>query len=103
MPLIFHLVPFFIGGVAGSLVLTRVCRVVAIHFGYLASPKRDRWHNKPTPLMGGVAIVTTTLAIALAIGLRAELWHLMACGALIAAIGLVDDVSSLKASTKLIA
>jgi len=99
----FNLLPFFVGGVAGSLVLTRVCRAIAIHFGYVAGLNRDRWHKKPTPLMGGVAIVATTVAIALATGLRAELWHLMVCGVLIAAFGLVDDVLSLKASTKLIA
>src|SRR5205823_6186425 len=99
----FDLLRFFIGGIAGSLVLTRGCRAIAAHFGYLAGPTQDRWHKKATPLMGGVAIVTTTFAGALAIGFRTDLWHLMACGALIAAFGIVDDVLSLKASTKLIA
>ncbi len=38
------------------LTLTPVVRIVARRKGWLAHPKEDRWHKKPTALMGGVAI-----------------------------------------------
>ena len=40
-----------------SLALTPACRFVAHRLGYVARPKEDRWHQKPTALFGGVAIV----------------------------------------------
>src|SRR5205085_11930605 len=48
------------------------------------------------------AIVIATLGTAIASGQFANLWEIIACGALVAAFGLVDDLLSLKASTKLI-
>ncbi|MGE5243994.1 MAG: hypothetical protein ACM3SQ_07180 [Betaproteobacteria bacterium] len=87
-----------------SLVLTPLCRALAHGLGYVARPQEDRWHKKPTALFGGVAIVVATLVVAVAGGgLTVDLWELVACGVLIAAFGLVDDVMALKASTKLIA
>src|SRR5438552_3109388 len=88
---------------AGSLALTPVCRMLAHRLGYVATPSEDRWHKKPTALLGGVSIVIATLGTALASGRWTELGEIMACGALIAVFGLVDDLMSLKASTKLIA
>ena len=87
-----------------SLVLTPACRFVAHRLGLVARPKEDRWHKKPTALFGGVAIVLATFGVAIASGaVTTELWELIGCAAAIAAFGLVDDLMSLKASTKLIA
>ena len=86
-----------------SLALTPLCRAVAQRRGLVAKPTRDRWHTRPTALFGGVAIALTVLALGVSIGPDLRLWQLMACGALIAGFGFVDDVLSLKASTKLIA
>ncbi len=86
-----------------ALALTPLCRAVAHRLGYIARPKEDRWHKKPTALFGGVAIVLATLAVVLAAGaVTMELWELVACGVAIAAFGLIDDLLRLKASTKLI-
>ncbi len=37
-------------------VLTPLVARVARHFGWLATPREDRWHKKPTALLGGIAI-----------------------------------------------
>src|SRR6185295_2580999 len=94
---------YFALSMVSSLVLTPVCRTAAHRLGFIARPKDDRWHKRPTALFGGVAIVATVLAAGLIIGPSAELWQLLVCGTVIAAFGCVDDVMSLKASTKLIA
>ena len=84
-----------------SLGLTPICRSVALRFGLTATPKADRWHQKPTALFGGVAIVVPTLALGATLPLG-EVWQLLTCGGAVAAFGAVDDYFSLKASTKLI-
>ena len=37
-----------------ALALTPVVRVLARRWGFIAKPKTDRWHKKPTAMMGGV-------------------------------------------------
>ncbi|HEX8091222.1 MAG TPA: undecaprenyl/decaprenyl-phosphate alpha-N-acetylglucosaminyl 1-phosphate transferase, partial [Blastocatellia bacterium] len=39
-----------------GLILTWAVRSVAGRVGVVAAPRQDRWHKKPTPLLGGVAI-----------------------------------------------
>ena len=38
------------------LALTPVVRALARRWGVVARPKSDRWHSKPTAMLGGVAI-----------------------------------------------
>jgi len=85
-----------------SAVLTPVCRSGARRFGFVAKPREDRWHKNPTALFGGIAITLSTAAVGLAMDSTTVVWQLLACGLAISAFGLVDDVFSLKASTKLI-
>ena len=44
-----------------SLGLTWLVRHLARRYGILAHPRGDRWHNRPTALLGGVAIVASFL------------------------------------------
>ena len=39
-----------------ALVLTPLVRLLARRIGMVAKPKPDRWHKKPTAMLGGVAI-----------------------------------------------
>src|SRR4051794_16387931 len=96
------LISGFLAALALSLLLTFVCRSLAHRFGFVAAPKEDRWHKKPTALFGGVAIAITTLALGAMMGPDARMWQLMGSGLVIAAFGFVDDVLSVKASTKLV-
>lgn len=93
---------FFAVGFALSLVLTPTCRWLARRSGFVAAPKEDRWHKTPTALFGGIAIAVTTLTVGLVSGPDVRLWQLIACGAVIAVAGLLDDLVSFKASTKLL-
>jgi UDP-GlcNAc:undecaprenyl-phosphate GlcNAc-1-phosphate transferase len=98
MPLAFYLaVPF-----AASLALTPVCRLLSYRLGYVAKPKEDRWHGRPTALFGGMAIAAVTIGAGFTIPALGPLRTLIGCGALIALFGFVDDVLPLKPSTKLI-
>lgn len=99
----FQLIVQFVLALGVSLVLTPVCRSLAYRFGYVAKPKDDRWHRRPTALFGGLAIGATVLACSAAIRPITAIWQLLCCGGAIAAFGFVDDVLSLKPSTKLIA
>jgi UDP-GlcNAc:undecaprenyl-phosphate GlcNAc-1-phosphate transferase len=92
----------FLVALAASLVLTPICRRAAYHFGYVAAPKDDRWHKRPTALLGGVAIVVATLGIGLTVRPTGPVLVLLVSSAVIGAFGVLDDVLSLKASTKLI-
>src|SRR5260370_19442166 len=39
-----------------SILFTLTVRTGARKFGWVAKPRADRWHRKPTALLGGVAI-----------------------------------------------
>ena len=39
-----------------ALALTPLVRTLARRYGMVAKPKTDRWHKKPTAMLGGVAI-----------------------------------------------
>src|ERR1044071_7343411 len=98
------LVPiYFAVAFAASLALTPLCRALAQRYGFVAKPKQDRWHKRPTALFGGVAIAAVTLGVGFTLGFEPTVTPLLVTAAMIAGFGLVDDVMSLKASTKLIA
>ena len=68
----------------------------------MARPKSDRWHKKPTALLGGGAIFTVVAAVNLALvpltpQARVVLWH----GAFLFLVGLIDDFFNLKPYQKL--
>jgi len=92
----------FLTALALSLVLVPVCRLLARRLGFVATPREDRWHRKPVALLGGVGIAAALFAtVALYTDLR-ELEALLACGGVIFALGLIDDIWSLKPATKLV-
>src|SRR6187431_932313 len=93
----------FVGAMTASAALVPLCRRAAVRFGYVAKPRTDRWHQYSTPFLGGVAVAVPVIV---GMGLTGGWRHhalLVACAALITAVGLVDDVMSLKPATKLIA
>jgi UDP-GlcNAc:undecaprenyl-phosphate/decaprenyl-phosphate GlcNAc-1-phosphate transferase len=86
-----------------SLVLVPICRSFAIQLGLVAKPKEDRWHARPTALLGGVAIAVTVLALYPVLLNPRDLPILVGGVAVMCGVGLVDDLLSLKPYTKLVA
>jgi UDP-GlcNAc:undecaprenyl-phosphate GlcNAc-1-phosphate transferase len=73
----------------------------------VAAPSADRWHEKPTPLLGGIGIFsgfTAGLWLAIAVGaipLTKELGGIYAGVALLFVAGFVDDLRALSPLVKL--
>jgi UDP-GlcNAc:undecaprenyl-phosphate GlcNAc-1-phosphate transferase len=97
--------PIFVG--AAAMVLSIVCtlavRVFAIKYGYVATPKSDRWHKRPTAMLGGVAIFVATIAVYFGLIPRST-GSLVVIGgsAFLFLVGLVDDLISIRPYQKLI-
>jgi len=96
------LAPEFAVALAVSLGLVPICRFASKRLGRVAHPREDRWHRRPVALFGGVGIGIALFGTAVAFDLHRELPVLLACGVAIFALGLVDDLISLKPSTKLV-
>ena len=102
------------------LILTPLVRLLAIHSGWVAKPNGDRWHSKPTALLGGAAIYAgmavplffvadfTTIgayffngqSIAQRPSVAAVVWL---CSTFLFVIGMMDDFADIKPQTKLMA
>lgn len=109
------LIPF-IFALGASLLLTPVVRAAARAVGLIARPSMDRWHSKPTALVGGVAIYGGFLA-----GLGGAFWiggggvlqaargfGMAGFGIILSAtmmfcVGFADDKLKLRPTSKLIA
>jgi len=85
-----------------SSALVPVCRVAAGRLGFTARPHQGRWHKQPTPLLGGVAIATTVLILH-ALSAGTQLPILLLGAGLMFVLGLIDDLVTLRAYTKLVA
>ncbi|HEX8422528.1 MAG TPA: MraY family glycosyltransferase, partial [Pyrinomonadaceae bacterium] len=89
-----------------ALGLTPLVRRLARHWGMVAQPKADRWHNKPTAMLGGLAIFLT-VAVAYLVFIRQMPhwpygWVVMLGSASLFVVGLVDDILHIKPYQKLI-
>jgi UDP-GlcNAc:undecaprenyl-phosphate GlcNAc-1-phosphate transferase len=103
-----YMLPFFLA-FAMSAGLTPVVRKLAIRFGQLAEPREDRWHSRPTAVMGGVAIAASFYLAVLAVvpflaaaGTLSKYLPLLICALLVFTLGLVDDFYHLAPQTKLV-
>jgi UDP-GlcNAc:undecaprenyl-phosphate GlcNAc-1-phosphate transferase len=86
-----------------SIALTALARVVSPRIGLVAAPRQDRWHSKPTPLLGGVAIYLAFVAGFCFFGPRTTgAYAILAGGTLLVITGLVDDILHIKPYTKLV-
>ena len=81
--------------------VTPVVIRLARRYGVVSAPKAERWHSRPTPLLGGIAIylgITTSVVV---FGtLTREMVGVLLGGTLIFLLGLVDDLVEIKPSTK---
>lgn len=86
-----------------SVLLTYLVREFARKKGIVAKPKSDRWHKKPTAMLGGLAIFLTTIIISLLfIPQTQESWVILGGSSLMFLLGLIDDIFHIKPYQKLI-
>ena len=86
-----------------SLVFVPLARTIASRLGFVAKPREDRWHKRPVAMFGGAAIAASLFVCVVLFRVGAELAVLVGAASTMFLVGFVDDVVSLKPSTKLIA
>ena len=83
--------------------LTPVVRNLARRWGFVAKPKTDRWHKRPTAMMGGVAIWLAVIATYVALVPHTSGgWVVAGAASFLFLVGLVDDWLHIKPYQKLI-
>lgn len=86
-----------------SAVTTPIFAAYASRTGIVVQPRVDRWHTRPTPLLGGLAIgVAVLLALTFALPASAQGTVVLVAGAAALMLGLVDDLRHLAPATKLV-
>jgi len=97
------LAPFLISFLLTAL-LTPLVIFLARRQGWVSLPREDRWHSRPTALMGGIAICGGTLAAWLVTGDLKTLAPIAFPAAAIFLLGVIDDrVYEFRPHQKLIA
>jgi len=98
----YALVAAVVGFLVGSL-MTLAVRRYATARGFVAKPKADRWHRRPTAMLGGVAIYIATLVMcAIFVPLNRETLALLGGSTFLFIVGLVDDLVTVRPYQKLV-
>ena len=87
----------------GSLILTPLVKVLSSKFGKVAEVREDRWHKKPTALLGGIAIWASWVIVATFFipQFNYKLPILLSATAIFI-LGLIDDIVKLNPQVKLV-
>jgi UDP-GlcNAc:undecaprenyl-phosphate GlcNAc-1-phosphate transferase len=110
--LVLHFLVAALVALAGMILFTPVVIRLAHRFDWLAYPRADRWHAKPTALMGGLAIYAgATLGLAATLvtpsvqggGIGEPLMAIWGGATLLFVAGVLDDRWGLKPEAKLAA
>lgn len=92
-----------VAALLASLAMTPAVGALARRTGVVAKPKIDRWHTKPTAMLGGVSIVITVTGVLMAlVPLTREGWVVIAASVALFLVGLADDFFQIKPYQKLI-
>jgi len=84
-----------------TLMLVPLVGRAARALGLVARPSDDRWHRRPVPNIGGVAMVLPILIVASIAALPLTVGPLLLTVALMFVLGIVDDVRPVRPATKL--
>src|SRR5438132_12079352 len=86
-----------------ALALTPVVRAISRRLGFVARPTTDRWHKKPTAMMGGVAIWLAVIVTYLSLVSHSRQgWVVVGASSFLFLVGVTDDVLHIKPYQKLI-
>ncbi|HEY2324313.1 MAG TPA: MraY family glycosyltransferase [Thermoanaerobaculia bacterium] len=95
----------FAGGASFLLavLLTPAAAALSRRTGAVAKAKIDRWHSRPTPMLGGIAFTVAVLAaVAIFVPLHREQLIVIAGSGVLFVTGLVDDFLHIRPYQKLI-
>jgi UDP-GlcNAc:undecaprenyl-phosphate GlcNAc-1-phosphate transferase len=101
MPVLFE--PIIAGVIAliSGLAITPLIIKLANHKGWVVYPRDDRWHKKPTALMGGIGIFIA-FNIAFFCITKQFNWQIYSAFCLMFIVGLVDDLKEVKPIIKML-
>lgn len=86
-----------------SLVFVQVARWISFRTNRLAYPRKDRWHQRPTAMLGGVGIYAAFIAgVLIFIPEWIEYWPLLTSGTVMFILGFYDDLFELSPAAKII-
>lgn len=95
--ILLFLVPFLL-----SLAFTPIVRFFAIKNGLISYPRADRWHKKPTALLGGIGIyIACIIPVLFLIGINRNTIGILSGATFLFVVGLIDDNVHLPPYTKL--
>lgn len=97
--------PFVAGGLSAAVavILTLLVRSLSVKFDLVARPKSDRWHKRPTAMLGGIAIFAATVVMSgLLVPYTFESLVVLAAASFLFLVGLIDDILNIKPYQKLI-
>jgi UDP-GlcNAc:undecaprenyl-phosphate GlcNAc-1-phosphate transferase len=98
----------FLGALVVSWIGTRIIIAIAPRFGWIAKTSSDRWHTRPTALMGGIAIyVAIVISILVFFIIMSDfndrrVWGLLLGSTMIFILGLVDDRKYVSPTVKIV-
>lgn len=86
------------------LILTPIVKRVALRFGFVSFPKDDRWHKRPTAILGGIAIfLAAILPLTYSIKLKSgEITGFFIGSLLIFICGIIDDFKKIAPQMKIL-
>lgn len=90
-----------------SLVLIPLIKKFALNYDLVAVPQKDRWHKKPTPILGGAGIFVSWIIVCILFfryvdwSAHKECLVIPICATAIFLLGLMDDVSEVRPQQKL--
>lgn len=85
------------------MVLTPLVGRVARQYDWVARPRRDRWHDRPVALLGGVAVLgAVAVGLAASGALTTYAWPVWLGALLVFSVGLADDLWDVHPEGKLL-
>lgn len=86
-----------------GVILTLIARAASHRVGMVAAPRQDRWHQQPTPMLGGVAIYAAFVIGFLIFAPKLPgTYAILGAGTVLFFTGLLDDAISIKPYAKLV-
>lgn len=97
-----YLIPFLLALLL-SFFLTPIIIRISNKYGFIVEPREDRWHKKPTALLGGIGIfLAFIIPYLIFIPLNKFAIGILLCMLIIFTLGLLDDILSLAPQLKLV-